>query len=74
MEGTRPSLMLRLILSAGTALRGLVAMLLRGKRAIQQFETVFGLDSWRGTGVFSEVAESSVIMRGAPDIRQVHID
>lgn len=40
---------------------------------MQQFETIFGLDSWRGTGVSSEVTENSVITRGAPGILQVHM-
>lgn len=41
---------------------------------MQQSETIFGLDSWRGMGVSSEVTENSVITRGAPGILQVHID
>lgn len=45
-----------------------------GGRAMQQFETIFGLDSLRGTGVSSEVREDSMMMRGAPDVCQVHAD
>lgn len=78
-ERRSPNLILGLTLSASTALSDSVPywwLCCGGKeqRAMYQFETIFGLDSWRGTGVSSEVAEDDMMMRRAPDVCQVHID